>query len=223
MERQLKREADGRLDMISFQRTGGRKGENESLTVEFEMVIEFQDRCFWEISPVTWVWAGHFATRSLDSKTNANQQLDFTNSILGHKGLNARLRGVISYKKTENKWIYHYDDSRLVALFDPDSQEKIASDNARYIAKMEAQTAEFVAIRKRAEQNTAINGLRMIEGAKDQWALENKKGTGDKVTEEQLLPYFARHHFPEHPEGGKFIINPIGTPAESTVYGKAPE
>lgn len=37
----------------------------------------------------------------------------------------------------------------------------------------------FVKAREQAQLNAIINNLRIIEGAKDQWALEQKKGTGD--------------------------------------------
>ena len=35
--------------------------------------------------------------------------------------------------------------------------------------------------RENAQLNSIFNNLRILEGAKDQWALENKKGTGDAV------------------------------------------
>src|SRR2546425_8620416 len=37
----------------------------------------------------------------------------------------------------------------------------------------------FVKARETAQLNSIVNNLRIIEGAKDQWALEQKKGTGD--------------------------------------------
>src|SRR2546429_7343463 len=37
----------------------------------------------------------------------------------------------------------------------------------------------FVKARENAQLNSILNNLRIIDGAKDQWALENKKGTGD--------------------------------------------
>src|SRR5438876_11621041 len=40
----------------------------------------------------------------------------------------------------------------------------------------------FVKARGSAQVNSITNNLRIIEGAKDQWALENKKGTGDLPT-----------------------------------------
>ena len=39
----------------------------------------------------------------------------------------------------------------------------------------------FVKARENAQLNSIINNLRIVEGAKDQWALENKKGTGQSV------------------------------------------
>ena len=39
----------------------------------------------------------------------------------------------------------------------------------------------FVKARENAQLNSIFNNLRIIEGAKDQWAMENKKGSGDTV------------------------------------------
>ena len=36
----------------------------------------------------------------------------------------------------------------------------------------------FVRARENAQLNSILNNLRIIDGAKDQWALEQKKGTG---------------------------------------------
>src|SRR6266853_2914027 len=40
----------------------------------------------------------------------------------------------------------------------------------------------FVKARENAQLNSILNNLRIIEGAKDQWALESKKGTGDSAS-----------------------------------------
>ena len=40
----------------------------------------------------------------------------------------------------------------------------------------------FVKARENAQLNSILNNLRIIEGAKDQWALESKKGTGDTAS-----------------------------------------
>ncbi len=47
----------------------------------------------------------------------------------------------------------------------------------------------FVKARENAQLNSIFNNLRIIEGAKDQWALENKKGTGQAVTLTDISDY----------------------------------
>ena len=47
----------------------------------------------------------------------------------------------------------------------------------------------FVKARETAQLNSIFNNLRIIEGAKDQWALENKKGTGDATSIVSISDY----------------------------------
>ena len=50
----------------------------------------------------------------------------------------------------------------------------------------------FVKARKTSQTNACINNLRQIDGAKQQWALEAGKGSGDTPTPAQLTPYLGR-------------------------------
>jgi prepilin-type N-terminal cleavage/methylation domain-containing protein len=54
----------------------------------------------------------------------------------------------------------------------------------------------FVKARETAQLNSIVNNLRITEGAKDQWALENKKGTGDVPVDTDLAPYMKNNTFP---------------------------
>ncbi len=54
----------------------------------------------------------------------------------------------------------------------------------------------FVRAREVAQLNSIVNNLRIIEGAKDQWALENKHGTGDTAANTDLAPYMKNNNFP---------------------------
>ena len=54
----------------------------------------------------------------------------------------------------------------------------------------------FVKARETAQLNSIVNNLRITEGAKDQWALENKKGTGDTPVNTDLAPYMKNNTFP---------------------------
>ncbi len=67
----------------------------------------------------------------------------------------------------------------------------------------------FVKARETAQSKACINNLRMIEASKDQWAIENLKNNGDKVTPDDLREYL--HRWPACPADGDYTINPIGT------------
>jgi len=50
----------------------------------------------------------------------------------------------------------------------------------------------FVQSRKKAQQTACINNLRLIDSAKQQWALENKKVDTDTPVGADLQPYIGR-------------------------------
>jgi prepilin-type N-terminal cleavage/methylation domain-containing protein len=50
----------------------------------------------------------------------------------------------------------------------------------------------FVAARKKAQATTCINNLRIIDGAKEMWALEAKKNSTDTPTGADLQSYIGR-------------------------------
>ena len=58
--------------------------------------------------------------------------------------------------------------------------------------------------------NVCMNNLRIIEGAKDQWALENKKGVGDTVSAQDIQPYLKNNALPVCPQGGVYTLNAVG-------------
>jgi hypothetical protein len=74
----------------------------------------------------------------------------------------------------------------------------------------------FVKARSTAQQNVIFNNLRIIEGAKDQWALEHRKATGDSVTEQDLAPYLRDGKI-NAILGETYTLNAIGTPASATA------
>ena len=50
----------------------------------------------------------------------------------------------------------------------------------------------FIKARETARKNTCINNLRLIDGAIQQWALENSKNSTDTVTATSLTVYLGR-------------------------------
>jgi len=77
----------------------------------------------------------------------------------------------------------------------------------------------FTKARSTAQSNACINNLRQIDGAKEQWALENKKNTGDVPKESDLAPYIRGGKLPRCPQGGHYIIGAIGTNPTCSVHG----
>lgn len=58
----------------------------------------------------------------------------------------------------------------------------------------------FVRARTKAQENACINNLRQIDGAVQQWALENKKGTNAAVTHSDITGFLKTP--PTCPAGG---------------------
>ena len=61
--------------------------------------------------------------------------------------------------------------------------------------------------------NVCINNLRLIDAAKQQWALEEKKTATDTPTWDDLKPYFGREYRPGQlkcPLGGVYTIGAVG-------------
>jgi prepilin-type N-terminal cleavage/methylation domain-containing protein len=74
----------------------------------------------------------------------------------------------------------------------------------------------FVKARENAQLNSILNNLRIIEGAKDQWALENKKGTGDTpnwTTGATGIADFLKGATVKLVVGETYTINAVGTNA----------
>jgi hypothetical protein len=71
----------------------------------------------------------------------------------------------------------------------------------------------FVRARVTSGSNTCLGHLRQIYGAKEQWARERDKSTGNVVTWEDILPYF----WPYCPAGGEYTIGSMGTDPSCTI------
>ena len=70
-------------------------------------------------------------------------------------------------------------------------------------------------------QRACINNLRLIDAAKQQWALENNKTAADVPTARDLLPYIAAGFFPFCPAGGTYNINAVGELPTCSIPGHA--
>ncbi len=78
----------------------------------------------------------------------------------------------------------------------------------------------FVKARSTAQLNACINNLRIIDAAKQQWALEKGKQATDIPTKEDLMPYIGRSKkFPVCPQGGTYTIGPVNERPTCSIPG----
>jgi hypothetical protein len=77
----------------------------------------------------------------------------------------------------------------------------------------------FVKARQTSQQNACISNLRLIDSAKQQWALENKKSDTDTPTREDLRPFLRIKAFPVCPAGGTYTINQASQKPECSHEG----
>ena len=78
----------------------------------------------------------------------------------------------------------------------------------------------FVKARESAQRNACLANLRQIEGAKDTWALENKKLESDTPTDADIYgpnSYIRERHF--CPAGGVYTLNRVGSKPTCSIPG----
>ncbi len=71
--------------------------------------------------------------------------------------------------------------------------------------------------RERAQLKMIEQNLRKIDAAKNLWALENNKGSGETPSQDDLKPYDG---WPRAIAGEQYNINAVGTPPSATLSGK---
>ena len=67
-------------------------------------------------------------------------------------------------------------------------------------------------MRRTAQRQACIMNLKAIDGAKEMWATENRKGDGDPVDEDAVNEYLTDKKRPQCPGGGTYSYNPVGEP-----------
>ena len=66
----------------------------------------------------------------------------------------------------------------------------------------------FIRARTTPAMNYCVNNLRQLDGAKQQWALENRRITGDSVTWDDVKPYLKMPIVCSR--GGTYILGRVG-------------
>jgi len=79
----------------------------------------------------------------------------------------------------------------------------------------------FVKARATARGNACINNLRMLDAAKEQWALAKRRQEGDEPVESEALEYVKGASMPICPQGGSYTLNVIGKDPTCSQPGHA--
>jgi len=76
----------------------------------------------------------------------------------------------------------------------------------------------FVKARQTAQANSCVAQLKQIDGAKEQWALENKKGPADTCDWSDLCGSAAYiKTTPQCPTSGTYAVNAVSTSPTCTI------
>ncbi|HEV8541465.1 MAG TPA: type II secretion system protein [Verrucomicrobiae bacterium] len=75
----------------------------------------------------------------------------------------------------------------------------------------------FVKARGTAQRNACISNLRQIDGAKEQWALENKRKQGDPCAASDIDSYIKGGTPTVCPGGGTYNVQPVGTSPDCSL------
>ncbi|MFO1475903.1 MAG: DUF3352 domain-containing protein [Verrucomicrobiota bacterium] len=77
----------------------------------------------------------------------------------------------------------------------------------------------FVKARQVSQKNACINNLRMIDAAKQQWALEKGLPSTAMPSKQDLLPYLVKGVFPTCPAGGTYTLDAVGEAPRCSIPG----
>jgi prepilin-type N-terminal cleavage/methylation domain-containing protein len=80
----------------------------------------------------------------------------------------------------------------------------------------------FVRARTTSQTNACINNLRQMDGAVQEWALENKKQASDTVALTDITPYIkltSANALPGCPAGGTYAVTTVSNTPTCTITG----
>lgn len=85
---------------------------------------------------------------------------------------------------------------------------------------LEAKLADALANPQAAQQHKCVDNLKQLDGATEQWGLENQKRIGDGVTFSDLVgPTAYIRQMPVCPLGGHYTVTRIGEPPRCSYPG----
>jgi hypothetical protein len=213
LRERIESESSGQIKLVSFKKTDGQAIEAfgvKGYKMDYEAEIEFQTDGTWQHGGIYTKTGGLAFGFATGQPPKEGSWAAFANTSEGvnnvHRGDRAKIAGVMQGEKKESGWRFESSESHIVSGPTP-------GGNAFHSASIKPNEALRAQVMKE---------LRNIDGAKQQWALQNNKGMNVVPSEADLRPYLGTGKegaFPVHPPGGRYIINAINRLPESTTYG----
>jgi methyl-accepting chemotaxis protein len=127
-----------------------------------------------------------------------------------------RLRNEVRQLRDENKQLKGQAQAAQAQVQTVQAQAEQLKASA---AQATAQAQQFEAsARMQSQINNCINNLRMLDGAIQQWALENNKPQGSRVTMADIDPYLKAKPV-TCPASGIYALHNVGTPPTCSIPG----
>lgn len=103
--------------------------------------------------------------------------------------------------------------------------QQAQTQQAQQIQQLQQQNQQL-ALQTQAQDNAkvigaCINNLRQLDGAIQQWALENKQSAESAVEPAHLAPYLRNSTMPSCPGGGTYTVRLVGTAPTCTLANHA--
>jgi hypothetical protein len=133
-----------------------------------------------------------------------------------------RLRNAVGVLKKEmtdlSKQAQQAQQSREQLLQAQQAQQAQQQQLQQQNQQLTQQTQQAQADKARTD---CINNLRQLDGATQQWALENKQPADAAVTMQHILPYLKNSTAPVCPSGGTYTVNNVSLPPTCSIPGHA--
>ncbi len=127
-----------------------------------------------------------------------------------------RLRNEIRQMREQNQQLSRQAETAQAQVQSVQAQAEATRNNAAQ-ALAQAQQLQNSS-RTQAQINACINNLRQIDGAIQQWALENRQPATVRVTPADVVRYLGGV-MPVCPAGGVYTLNTVSTPPTCSVPG----
>src|SRR5271165_2566675 len=117
-----------------------------------------------------------------------------------------RLRGEVTQLR---KQALQFSNQLQTAVAQSSRVQQQQQQTAAEIQSLRTAAQQSQQAKAQADALVCINNLRQIDGAKQMWVLENKKGPGSIPTVSDIAPYLPNNTMPACPAGGTYSLNPL--------------